>query len=151
MAYEPLSEEDKALFRESMRDVKPLHEQDLPTLSSQSSASPASQATWNVPPSSKFREKETETKYFLSDYIYEPVYSETILSYAKPYIPKQRLQALKQGQILWQARLDLHGLNSEEAKQALIHFITHQRKKNNKCLLIIHGKGSHEKAPPILK
>ncbi|WP_019216278.1 Smr/MutS family protein [Legionella tunisiensis] len=87
----------------------------------------------------------------MSDYYTEVVQANTLLSYCSHSIPAKRLRELKNGQISWQARLDLHGLRSDDAKNALIKCIAQQHALGHRCLLIIHGKGSHQGEPPILK
>ncbi|UCF96652.1 MAG: Smr/MutS family protein [Spirochaetaceae bacterium] len=50
-----------------------------------------------------------------------------------------------------QASLDLHGMNSREAEQALENFIHLARRKSLRRILIIHGKGRHSPAEPVLQ
>jgi DNA-nicking Smr family endonuclease len=89
--------------------------------------------------------------HYLSDFISNPVESNTPLSYCAPSIPSKRFRALKNGLIPWERRLDLHGLNTEEARSAFLQFINEQRLNNTRCMLIIHGKGGHQGAPPVIK
>lgn len=144
MADDSMSDEDKALFRDHMRSVKPLCEK------TKRINSPAP----SVP--IKPRKKEPplnpiKHEYYLSDYIGETVYSNTVLSYSIPSLPTKRLRELKNGLIPWEARLDLHGLKADNARQALCQFVMTQSENNKRCLLIIHGKGGHEGAPPVIK
>ncbi|MBA2649235.1 MAG: Smr/MutS family protein [Legionella sp.] len=90
-------------------------------------------------------------QYYLSDYIKEQVYAETLLSYSTPGLPSKQFQALKTGKIPWEARLDMHGLNSEHARSALCDFIEQQSHQNKRCLLIIHGKGGLKGEAPLIK
>ncbi len=39
------------------------------------------------------------------------------------------------------ARLDLHGLTVDEARERLAAFVAGQRDHERRCVLIIHGKG----------
>jgi len=87
----------------------------------------------------------------LSNYNQGTVNSDSIIVCSKSSIPHKQLIKLKNGQIPWQARLDLHGLNEESAKDALCEFIIKQLNHGNRCLLIIHGKGSKHGEAPILK
>ncbi|KGP63443.1 DNA mismatch repair protein MutS [Legionella norrlandica] len=138
-----LSDEDKALFRNHMRSVKPLNEK---TKRVTDPTPLLHKKIYSAPGSAKLKEEN-----FLSDFIKETVQSNTILSYANSSIPTKRFRALKNGQIPWEAKLDLHGLKSEDARQALQHFIQTQSLNNKRCLLIIHGKGGHQGAPPVIK
>ncbi|KTD63005.1 DNA mismatch repair protein-like protein [Legionella santicrucis] len=141
MADNSVSDEDKALFRECMRSVKPLHEKTKRV------------STKTQPPRQPQKStcKEEKKEYYLSDMIIETVLSETILSYSQPSLSLQRFKALKKGQIPWEARLDLHGLKSENAREMLCQFIQTQAEQGKRCLLIIHGKGGIQGAPPVIK
>ncbi len=145
MTDDSLSDEDKALFRESMRSVKPLKE----SASKNSDKSPPTKAPIKKERSIQLNKQEKQ--YFLSDFISDSVHSHSVLSYSQASLPTKRFKALKNGQIEWEARLDLHGLHAEAAKVALCHFINTQTANNKRCLLIIHGKGGQEGAPPIIK
>lgn len=141
-----LSDDDKALFRQHMRNVKPLKE---PTPKTQFKtpppiAKPLCKKHEPLPITSK-------KAYFLSDFLSETVLTHTVLSYAHPSLPTKRFKALRQGQIPWESRLDLHGMQVEAARNALCHFIETQALNNKRCVLIIHGKGGQEGAPPIIK
>lgn len=48
---------------------------------------------------------------------------------------------LRQGETPIDARIDLHGMRQNEARQALDDFITRQAKAGRRCLLVITGKG----------
>ncbi len=59
---------------------------------------------------------------------------------------------LKAGDISWQAYIDLHGMRVDEAKEALRDFFHRNFLQNNRCLLIVHGRGLHsEEKIPVLK
>ncbi len=95
--------------------------------------------------------KKMAINYSLSDFISDPVSADTILSYSKPRVPTKRVHALKNGQIAWDAVLDLKGLKTEAARGALIQFISSQTQIYERCILIIHGKESNRGAPPLIK
>lgn len=139
-----MSEEDKALFREHMRTVKPLGKQ-------QPKIKAAVALPRDKPKQFQIPEKKTSKENYLSDYISEPILSESTLSYCVPSIPTKRFNDLRKGHINWQARLDLHGLKTEDAREALFDFIHSQFHQDKQCLLVIHGKGGHLGAPPVIK
>lgn len=126
MTKDTLSEEDKALFRAYVRQGKTLDKDSALSLG-------------------------PIKHYELSDYISEPVFAETILSYSPPSFPQKQLAALKKGRIPWEARLDLHGLHLEKAKQSLSEFIQMNAQQNKRCVLIVHGKGGYHGEPPLIK
>ena len=61
------------------------------------------------------------------------------------------LRKLRQGELSWQAHLDLHGFHVEEARELLQRFIHDQHRRGHRCLLLVHGRGLHspEKEPVI--
>ena len=61
------------------------------------------------------------------------------------------LKKLEKGQISVESELDLHGLNLNQASDALKSFINHSILSNHRCVRIIHGKGlgSGERGPVI--
>jgi DNA-nicking Smr family endonuclease len=145
-----LTDEDKALFRQAVQQVKPLKKGKI------SQAAQAPRQTKQAPsqvakPQSPVPENNEHPHVYLSNYVQEEVLSQSILSYNGQPIPIKRMRELKQGRIRWESRLDLHGLRLEEAQQALVNFIINQTNQNHRCLLIIHGKGSRDGEAPILK
>lgn len=139
-----MSDEDKALFRAQMQSVKPLKNQKERDLFK--ADKPAARK--------KFHRTTNEPiikDYALSDYIADEVQSDTLLSYAHSSIPSKRFRELRVGQIPWEARLDLHGMKADDARESLSRFIQEQTEKQKRCLLIIHGKGGHLGAAPVIK
>ncbi|MDD2734539.1 MAG: Smr/MutS family protein [Desulfuromonadaceae bacterium] len=61
-----------------------------------------------------------------------------------------RLRQVKRGVISVSHQLDLHGLKREEALEALPGFLHSARKKGQKAVLIITGKGNHSLEEPVL-
>lgn len=148
MSDDSLSDEDKALFRQLLRDVKPLDKSkkvDFPT--PKKALAKAVRQHISGP---KEISATTNTIYLSDSYSVE-VQADTILSYFSHSIPNKRLRELKNGLIPLQSRLDLHGLKPEAASLALINFIQKQSSLAHRCLLIIHGKGGFGKEAPVLK
>jgi len=145
MADDFLSDDDKNLFREQMRSVKPLNEKIKRVKDPKTPPSP---------PARRRQEPKAQAAindYQLSDYIREHVLSDTVLSHSDAGIPTKRFRELRHGEIPWEARLDLHGLKAEDARESLCRFIQKQAAENKRCVLIIHGKGGHQGAPPVIK
>ncbi|BCA94557.1 DNA mismatch repair protein MutS [Legionella antarctica] len=145
-----MSDEDKALFRDQMRSVKPLNEKTKRISRCISLSAEKSPKIPNRRPGVS-NKQPPKKEYYLSDFISETVLSDTVLSYCNPGVPIKRFRALKNGMIPWEARLDLHGLKTEAARDSLSQFIQAEANKNKRCLLIIHGKGGHQGAPPVIK
>lgn len=51
------------------------------------------------------------------------------------------LRDLRRGRWVMQAELDLHGLNREDARHQLAHFLSECLHHGQRCVRIIHGKG----------
>ena len=45
----------------------------------------------------------------------------------------------------------MHGLNIDQARNALSEFITECQQASLSCIIVIHGKGINSTNPPILK
>lgn len=145
MADDTLSDDDKALFRDSMRTVTPLKK------NNKLITPPVVLSVTKPRHLGKPLSPKKAITYHLSDHTQETISSESIMSYCKQQIPHRRLKQLKQGEIPWEARLDLHGLTSDTAREALCRFIEKESLTNHRCLLIIHGKGSLRGEAPVLK
>jgi DNA-nicking Smr family endonuclease len=77
---------------------------------------------------------------------------EETLNYAAPGIQNNVITKLRKGFFGVQAEMDLHGLNSEAAKQQLLHFLHSSTQSGYRCVHIIHGKGYRSADNhPILK
>ncbi|KTD20550.1 Smr domain protein, DNA mismatch repair protein-like protein [Legionella lansingensis] len=144
MSDDFLSEEDKALFRKMVGEVKPLSKDKKIATVTPKSKTPTAKAQ-------NATENKKANPIYLSDYYMNEVQANSLLSYCSHSIPLKRLRELKSGQIQWDSRLDLHGLRPNIAKETLIKFILQQSASGHRCLLIIHGKGSHHGEAPVLK
>jgi DNA-nicking Smr family endonuclease len=71
----------------------------------------------------------------------EQVGIEDSLSYTAPGLQHNVLKKLRRGQFGLDAEIDLHGLNSNEAKRQLLDFLHNSIKDGCHCVHIVHGKG----------
>jgi DNA-nicking Smr family endonuclease len=53
------------------------------------------------------------------------------------------LRKLRRGLVPIDARLDMHGMRSEEARDGLERFLGDKRSRGERCVLVVHGKGDH--------
>lgn len=144
MRNDDLSDEDKALFKAAVASVKPLRKNgkihevnkraDIPT---------------KIKP--KIQKNTPISLPNLSDFVRDEVSSSTILSYSKTGVQSSQIKALKEGQIHFEARLDLHGLKAQDLSIALSDFIIKKAFYGTKCVLLVHGKGGQHGAPPVIK
>jgi len=59
---------------------------------------------------------------------------------------------LRRGEFAVQGHLDLHGMTREEAKAAVDDFLRRSRQGGKRCVLLVHGRGTHSKDQlPVLK
>ena len=62
------------------------------------------------------------------------------------------LSKLRRGFWVVQAQIDLHGLISDEAREYVTEFLSNCKKRNIRCVRIVHGKGlGSPNREPILK
>ena len=74
------------------------------------------------------------------------------LTYLREGLSPQILRKLRSGFWSVQDELDLHGLRAEQARELLNQFVTGAAKRGQRCLRVIHGKGSRSKnREPVLK
>jgi DNA-nicking Smr family endonuclease len=65
-----------------------------------------------------------------------------LISFLRPGLPGDILRKLKRGHWAVQAELDLHGMTTNTAREALARFLAHARHGSARCVRIIHGKGN---------
>ncbi len=71
----------------------------------------------------------------------EKVGLEDSLSFMMPGLQHNVLKKLRKGQFGPDAEIDLHGLNSNEAKRQLLYFLHDCVEDGCRCVHIVHGKG----------
>ena len=77
---------------------------------------------------------------------------EDAVHFSNTSLPKTLLTKLQQGYFPVDAELDLHGLNSQEAKRHILKFIEECVTEGCQCIHIVHGKGYRSSDDfPILK
>ncbi len=68
-----------------------------------------------------------------------------------PGIDRRALARLKSGEFTPDARLNLHGLRAADARRALRECIEAAWEEGHRCVLVVHGRGAHSEAGPVLK
>lgn len=66
-------------------------------------------------------------------------------------VPPSVLRSLRRGQMPIDARLDLHGLSADAARDRVTEFLRDKRSKGERCVLLIHGKGNHAGSAGVLR
>jgi DNA-nicking Smr family endonuclease len=73
-------------------------------------------------------------------------------TFVRPGLGADVASKLRRGRWSVQAELDLHGLTSDEAHDALSDFIVDARTRRYRCVRVIHGKGlTSPNKEPVLK
>lgn len=136
----PISEDDKALFRDAVGEVKSIANDKAPD----NAAKPAAKVSHTK------RDERSVMETLLSE-LSENDLLETgeHLSYTAPGVQKAVLRKLKSGKYSIQAELDLHGLTLDGAKRELGGFLSACQQRRLLCVRVIHGKGRKQadKAP----
>ena len=74
------------------------------------------------------------------------------LSYARNGIGPDVIRKLRRGHWVIQSQLDLHGLRTDEAREALGEYLRGAVKRGLRCVRVIHGKGLGSiNKEPVLK
>jgi len=135
---------DVRLFREAVRDVKPL------------SAEEARVARRRAPePLARFSraDRHAVLQESLESNAGDPeLAGGDELVYHRAGVQMSVLKKLRRGHYRVQAEIDLHGLTVVEAKQALRDFLANALERRLRCVRIIHGKGLRSgHRGPVLK
>ncbi len=140
--------EEARLFREAVRDVKPL---DRPA----QAADQPSRRSRRPRPAAYFSRADrlAVLEESLRDEVIDPALaSGEELVFHRAGIQAAVLRKLRRGGYRVQAEIDLHGLNVAEAKQALREFLAQALLRQWRCVRIIHGKGLRSgHRGPVLK
>lgn len=73
-------------------------------------------------------------------------------AWTRPGIPRSTLRDLRRGRWVVEARLDLHGLNRDEARHQVSLFVADCVARERRCVRIVHGKGLRSPGrEPVLK
>ena len=141
MAKKILSEQDANLFRQTIGNVKSVDNNSI-LLNQGKKPKP-------IPRSQLEEEKE---RFKDIPVIEQQLRAEDSLSFLATGLQKNVLKKMRRGHFGLDAELDLHGLNSRDAKRQLHHFLHDCVEDGCRCIHIIHGKGYRsEGGYPILK
>ncbi len=143
MAKKTVPDDDIALFRDAVGNIRKLdhnkvtHEQPKP----------------DHQPRQLIADEARVTQDMLSDeYASAEVQPGDILEFHQGGLQRSVLRKLRRGEFRIDAELDLHGLNSREAREALVRFLGDACAHADRCVRIIHGKGLRSTSEgPVLK
>lgn len=133
-----ISEEDKKLFRKTVKTVRPIKKSKRVFFETEK-------------PKPERLKKQTIEKPLAETYpspkLSDPnelkIGPNTPLFFHDPSLPFRQLRKLRRGQIQVNAELDLHHMTIEVAREQLIHFIHDSSEKGYRYVRIAHGRGQH--------
>lgn len=140
----PEDEDDAALFRAAIGEVKPIR-------------APASVAAGKPKPRPRARMAERDEAEALGGFARmlrdsTPLEAGDIVGYRRDHLPPRLFQRLKRGQFSVQDELDLHGASAAQAEAMLRQFLIEAHAHEYGCVRIIHGKGlQSDGGAPVLK
>ncbi|MYN44574.1 DNA mismatch repair protein MutS [Pseudoduganella sp. FT93W] len=74
------------------------------------------------------------------------------LNYSAPGVGPDVMKKMRKGHWPVQDELDLHGMNRDQARDALVAFLTRAGQRNYRCVCVIHGRGFGSRGQePVLK
>lgn len=80
------------------------------------------------------------------------LHTDDLLSYRVPGLGPEIVRKLREGRWSIQRQIDLHGLRTNEAREALGRFIRDSHQLGLRCLRVVHGKGLGSPGrEPVLK
>ena len=136
----PDPDDDSALFREAMKDVKPLKDG-------------GRHRVHRPAPAPRPLQREADEAEVLREMMDGPLIDVgEELSYCGPGVQDAAFRKLRRGQYHVGDELDLHGMRANEAKLAIIQFLARCLDRGIRCVRIVHGKGLRSKGEgPVLK
>lgn len=144
-AAERRAKAEKTLFQRAVGPVKPL------------ASLPRVELNGTPAPPNAFQQKRDDDRVLresLSDDFDVSTLLDTDdeLSYRRSGIGTDVTQKLRKGHWSLQGQIDLHGLRSDEAREALGQFIRDAYKRGWRCVRVVHGKGLGSPGKtPVLK
>ena len=135
-------EDDASLFREAVRDARPLrHGPRVPAVRRK------------PPPRARFARADREA--VLLESIAPPspdILPGDSLEYRREGVPATLLRRLRRGELRIEAEIDLHGLTERQGVAALRAFLAEAALRDQHCLRVVHGKGLRSgDRGPVLK
>lgn len=109
------------------------------------------------PPAPLPRQRQLDDVAVMAELMQEPMYPEDFesgdtLTYRGEGIQDSVWKKLRRGQFRLQAECDLHGLNRDDARQEIVHFLNHCAARDYRCVRVIHGKGNGSpNSGPVIK
>lgn len=134
------------LFLQQMKDVKPIKVEEKVVL-----ASPQLDKTNSMTRRKAATAELAKDKNFLSGEYIEPVDPLAVIEFKHDGVQTGVYRNLRLGKYQIDARLDLHHMTIDQARNAVFQFIKDCMNHDIRCALITHGKGEGRNLPAQLK
>jgi DNA-nicking Smr family endonuclease len=136
---------DDKLFRDELAGVQPLQVPARVALN----RSPISALAVAARREAAQRELDTERNFLSLDYVemLDPYYP---LEYKRPGVQHGVFRRLKQGKYSMDARLDLHRMTAEQAREEVFGFIREAVAYDLRNVMIVPGRGNHSNSPEAI-
>ena len=140
-----MSNADDKLFLDELQGVKPLQAPAKVSLN----RSPISGLAVAARREAAVRELDSERNFLGLDYVdmLDPYYP---LEFKRPGVQHGVFRKLKQGKYAMDARLDLHRMTVEVAREEVFMFIREALAYDLRNVLIVPGRGSHSNSPEAI-
>jgi len=127
-----IDEEERKLFRAAVSGVRPLR---------QTRAAPARVRLAARAASRRADEQRVLAESLELDALEVGVETGEELVYRRDSVPEATLRRLRRGLYARRDELDLHGMTQTEARLAILEFLADARRRDLRCVRIVHGKG----------
>ena len=144
--------DDFKLFREQMRDVTPLRKSGRVTPASNSRLKKSA----NHNKSAARERAQAQLPEHSADYLSSVDYIDAVkphqtLCFMRSGLQHNTFKKLKQGKLLPETDLDLHGYTVEQARVILLDFVQSCIDEYIRVVVITHGHGEYRERPALLK
>ena len=137
-----MADADDKLFREELQGVQRLQTPARVALN----RSPVSELAIAARREAAQRELSAERNFLTLDYVdmLDPYYP---LEFKRPGVQNGVFRKLKQGKYAMDARLDLHRMTVEQAREQVFGFLREAAAYDLRNVMIVSGRGTHSQAP----
>ncbi len=136
--------DDFSSFYEAFKDVKPLKNDCIDLYAHKKNTRPYKDNT--------HYDEDTFQVYCSDEQDHGDVSGEAFIFFARSGLQLKTQKHLRQGKLIIEDHLDLHGLTVNEARKTLLEFINYAQKQQIRCIRLVHGKGYRsDQQHPILK
>jgi DNA-nicking Smr family endonuclease len=136
------ADDEGQLFRRAMADARPMRTDTV---------EPPRRRVRPVARFSRLDERQALRESLEADPHAMEIANGSALWYRHPSVNLKTMRRLARGGVSVQACVDLHGMNSDEAREALSRFIEQSMVRGYTCIRVVHGKGlgSGHKGPVL--